>query len=85
MKDQVKFLGGKVGRGEKVFLIFLPLATKHWNLPLVTELGSSFTFFLLLLFKRANLNHLGLFLFGHNFLLEFRKYLFSQTSLVGED
>jgi hypothetical protein len=28
MKVQVKFLRGKVVRGEKVFLLFLPLATK---------------------------------------------------------
>jgi hypothetical protein len=49
-----------VGRSEKVFFLLLPLATKHWNLPLTTkhwnlplatELGSSFTSFLFLLFK----------------------------------
>jgi hypothetical protein len=74
-----------MGRGEKVLLIFFPLATKHWNLPLAIELGFSFTPFLLLLFKRANSDHLGLFLFGHNFLFKFREYLFSQPSLVGED
>jgi hypothetical protein len=37
----------------------LPRATKHWNLPLGTKLGSSFTSFLLLLFKSANLDHFG--------------------------
>jgi hypothetical protein len=26
-----------VGRGEKVFLLFLPLATKHWNLSKAIE------------------------------------------------
>jgi hypothetical protein len=30
MKVEVKKFGGKMGRGEKVFLIFLPLAPKHW-------------------------------------------------------
>jgi hypothetical protein len=103
MKVQVKFLGGEVGKGEKVLLLFLPLATKHWNLsrsikhwsfsratkhwsfsratkhwsfssatehwnlPLATELGSSFTSFFFLLFKRANSYHLELSLGEDNF------------------
>ncbi len=39
-----------MGRGEKVFFLFLPLAI---------ELKSSFTSFLLLFFKKANLDHGG--------------------------
>jgi hypothetical protein len=46
-----------MGRWEKVFFLPLPLATKQWNLPLATKLRSSFTSFLLLFFKRVNLNH----------------------------
>ncbi len=38
----------------------LSRAIKHWNLPLATELGPSFTSFLLLLFKRVNSDHLEL-------------------------
>jgi hypothetical protein len=41
----------------------LPLATKHWNLPLATKLGSSFTSFLFLFFKKANSDHWGLSFF----------------------
>jgi hypothetical protein len=40
--------------------ILLPKVTKHWNLPLATKLGSSFTSFLPLLLKGVNLNHFGL-------------------------
>jgi hypothetical protein len=61
-----------MGRGEKMLLLLLLLplatkhwnlarATKHWNLPLVIELGPSFTSFLFLLFKKANLDHWGFF------------------------
>jgi hypothetical protein len=60
MKVSIKFVGGKMGRGEKMLLLFLPLATKQWNLPkatkqwnlpLATKLKSSFTSFLLIFFK----------------------------------
>ncbi len=44
-----------------MFLLLFPRATKHWNLPLATKLGSSFTSFLLLLFKSTNLNHFELY------------------------
>ncbi len=63
-------------RGEKVFLLLLPLATKHWNLslvtrhwnlPLPTKLGSSFTSFLFFFLKRANWDHLGLYFSEDNF------------------
>jgi hypothetical protein len=39
MKGLSKFVGGKVRRGEKVFFLHIPLATKQWNIPLTTELG----------------------------------------------
>jgi hypothetical protein len=61
---------GETKRGEKVLLLFLPLGTKHWNLPLAIELGSSFISFLLHLFKRANSDHLG---------LSFRRIIFYST------
>jgi hypothetical protein len=32
-----KFVGGKIGRGEKVFFLHITLATKHWNNPLATK------------------------------------------------
>jgi hypothetical protein len=66
MKVQVKFVWGKVGRGEKVLLLLLPLATKQWNLPLATELGSSFASFHFFLLKMTNLDHLE-FSSKHNF------------------
>jgi len=37
MKVSIKFVGGKMGRGEKMLLLFLPLATKQWNLPKATK------------------------------------------------
>jgi hypothetical protein len=49
---------------------------------LAIELGFSFISFLL--FKRENLDHLGLSLSGHNFQLESLKDLFPQPFLVGE-
>jgi hypothetical protein len=55
-----------VGKGKKVLLFLLPLPTKQWNLPLATELGSSFTSFHLLLLKGANSDHLELSS-GHDF------------------
>jgi len=39
-----KICWGKVRRGEVVIFLLFPLASKHWNLSLATELGSSFTF-----------------------------------------
>jgi hypothetical protein len=46
---------------------------------------SSFTSFLLLLFKGAFLNHLGFSFSEHNFWLEFWKNLFLQLSLGGKE
>jgi len=40
MKVLVKSVGGKMGRREKVFFLFLPLATKQWNLPKATKHGT---------------------------------------------
>jgi len=37
MKVQLKFVGGGIGRCQKVLLLFLPLATKHWNLSRATK------------------------------------------------
>jgi len=68
-KGLSKICWGKMRRGEKDVspspsidhqIKNLPLAIKHWNLPLATKLGFSFTSFLLLLFKHMNLNHFGL-------------------------
>ncbi len=47
-----------MGRSEKALLLLLPLVTKHWNFLVAIELGFSFTYFLLLLFERANLDHM---------------------------
>jgi hypothetical protein len=82
-----------VEKWEKVILLLLPLAakhwnlsraTKHWNLPLATELRSSFASFLFLLFKRANLDHLGFSFFEDNFLIKFREYLLPQPFIIGK-
>jgi hypothetical protein len=51
-KGLSKICWGKVRRGERVFPLLLLLL-----LPLATELGSSFTSLLLLLFKTMNLDH----------------------------
>jgi hypothetical protein len=97
MKAWVKFVGGKMKRGEKELLFLLPLTTKHWKLLLLfllgtkhgnlflllllaTKLGSSFISFFL--FKRADLDHLGL-LFRHNLQLESWEILLPQPFLVG--
>jgi hypothetical protein len=52
---------------------------------LVTKLGSSFTSFLFLLFKRENLDHWWSLFPGHNFRFESWKYTFPQPSLGGEE
>jgi len=65
-KSVSKFCWGKVEKGEKVVFLLLSRATKHWNLPLATEFGSSYTFCLLLLFKKQIWMIWG-FPFGHNF------------------
>jgi hypothetical protein len=36
-KVQIKLLGGKVRRGERMLLLFLSKATKHWNLSRATK------------------------------------------------
>jgi hypothetical protein len=54
------------------------------TLPLAIELGFSFTSFLLL-FKRANLDHLGSLLEKIIFYSNLEKHLFSQPSLIGKE
>jgi hypothetical protein len=62
----------------------LSLATKHWNLLLATKLGSLFTSFLLIFFKRVNSDHLGFSFLYIIFNFKSWEYLFPQPLLGGK-